>query len=85
MSVSVEQAKMVEQETRKQSNSKIWYDQQSGRVTASRLHGILHTRQSKPSVSLLKPICYPGAAKFSLKHVRMGASMRMKQGPYIVK
>ena len=72
VSVSVEQAKMVEQETRKQSNSKIWYDQRSGRVTSSRLHGILHMRQSKSSVSLVKAICYPGAAKFFSKACAYG-------------
>ena len=33
---------MVEEETRRQSSSKIWYDQRSGRVTSSRLYGVLH-------------------------------------------
>jgi len=46
VAVSVAQAKWVEEATRKQSNSKIWFDQRSGRVTASRLHSVLHTNQS---------------------------------------
>ena len=72
ISVSVAQAKLVEEETRKQSNSKIWFDQRSGRVTASRLYSILHTNQSKPSVSLLKSICYPGSTKFYSKACSYG-------------
>ena len=37
ISISVAQAKLMEEETRKQSSSKIWFDQRSGCVTASRL------------------------------------------------
>ena len=35
VTVSVAQAKLVEEATRKQSNCKIWFDQRSGRVSAS--------------------------------------------------
>jgi len=72
ITVTVAQAKLVEEETRKQSSSKIWFDQRSGRVTASKLYSVLHTNQSKPSVSLIKSICYPGATKFFSKACEYG-------------
>lgn len=64
VSISVEQASAVEQETRKQSDSKVWFEQRAGRVTASKLYSVLHTNQSQPSVSLIKSICYPEAVRF---------------------
>lgn len=72
ISVSVTQANFVEEETRKQSNSKIWFDQRSGHVTASRLYRVLHTKQLEPSVSLLKSICYPASTKFYSKACAYG-------------
>ena len=43
VSISVEKASAVEQETRKQSDSKLWFEQCAGRVTASKLYSVLHT------------------------------------------
>ena len=43
ISLSVQQASRVEEDTRQQSNSKVWFEQRSGRVTASKLHSVLHT------------------------------------------
>ena len=65
ISISEQQASRVEENTRQQSNSKVWFEQRSGRVTASKLHSILHTELSNPSVSLIKLICYPQNIKFS--------------------
>ena len=59
ISLSVQQASRVEEDTRQQSNSKVWFEQRLGRVTASKLHSVLHTELSNPSVSLIKSICYP--------------------------
>ena len=58
ISVSVAQAKLIEEEIRKQSNSKIWHDQRSGYVTASRLYSVLHTNQSKASVHVTVLVHY---------------------------
>lgn len=63
VSISVEQASAVELETKKQSDSKVWFEQRAGRVTASKLDSVLHTNQSQPSVSLIKSICYPEAVR----------------------
>ena len=64
ISISVEQASTVEKETRKQSDSKLWFEQHASRVTASKFYSVLHTNQSQPSVSLIKSICYPEAVRF---------------------
>lgn len=55
----------VESKTRKQSSSPVWFQQREGRITASRLRAVCHTNPDKPSKSLVKSICYPGAHKFS--------------------
>jgi len=53
----------VELKTKGQSKCKIWYEQRAGRITASNLRKVLHTDFSKPSMSLLKTICYPHKLK----------------------
>ena len=58
------QADTVELKTRGQSKCKLWCEQRAGLITASILRKVLHTDFSKPSVSLLKSICYPQAKKF---------------------
>ena len=65
VSLSAQQASRVEEDTLQQSNSKVWFEQRAGRVTASKLHNVLHTELSNPSVSLIKSICYPQKVKFS--------------------
>ena len=57
--LTADQVRKVEEMTREQSNSKLWFEQRCGRVTASRLRSVLHTNFSKPSKSLLQSICYP--------------------------
>ena len=54
VSLTPEQAHMVELKTREQSKCKLWYEQRAGRVTASNLRK-------------LKTICYPGSTKFYSK------------------
>ena len=58
MSCSKEQAVNVEESTREQRNSKVWTKMRAGRITASNFHQICHTNPAKPSLSLIKPICY---------------------------
>ena len=64
ITITPEQVNMVELKTRGQSKCKLWYEQRAGHITASVLQKVLHTDFSKPSVSLLKSICYPHATKF---------------------
>ena len=58
MSCRKEQAVNVEESTREQRNSKIWTKMRAGRNTASNFHQICHANPAKPSLSLIKQICY---------------------------
>lgn len=60
-----EMAKLVEQETRDQSKSKLWFTYRAGRITASRMKSACHTNTANPSQSLVKAVAYPEAFKFS--------------------
>ena len=65
VTVSVAQAKLVEEATRKQPTARYGLT----RDLAPRLHSILHTNHLNPSVSLVKSICYPGVTKFFFKGI----------------
>ena len=56
--VTADQAKLVESKTQGQASSRIWFQQWSGRVTASKLKSVICTDPSQPSPSLIKSICY---------------------------
>ena len=49
----------LEDITRSQSSCKKWFKHHAGRVTASKLHTVVHTNPHQPSISLLKSVCYP--------------------------
>jgi len=58
ISCSKEQAVEVEKSTREQRDSDIWAKMRTGRVTASNFYQVCHTNPAKPSISLIKQICY---------------------------
>ena len=49
-------AKAVEEKTKDQARSRIWFHQRSGRVTASKFKSALCTDITQPSQSLIKAI-----------------------------
>ena len=57
--ISCDQASLVEENTRQQAKSRIWFQQMAGCITASKLKSAVATEIMKPFVSLIKPICYP--------------------------
>ena len=63
LDVSVEQAENLEQATRMQSKSRLWFRYRAGRITASRFKAAVSTDADNPSPSLIKAICYPGSMK----------------------
>ena len=63
-SVSTTQQEHLEEVTRSQSKSKVWFKFRAGRITGSRVYQVVHTDPHKLS-SLLSSICYPEACKFS--------------------
>ena len=64
--------KNVEIYTNDQAQSKIWFQQRAGRVTASRLKAAVCTDKIQPSKSLLQAICYPESTKFTSKATSWG-------------
>ena len=64
ITISSEQAKVLEKSTRVQSRSKVWYQQRAGRITGSKFKAAVHTDITKPSQSLIKQICYPESCQF---------------------
>ena len=65
LGVTIEQQQRLEQLTKLQQGSQLWFDFRSGRVSASVFYDVCHTTISKPSKSLLMKICYPLKCKFS--------------------
>ncbi|XP_028415497.1 uncharacterized protein LOC114538527 [Dendronephthya gigantea] len=74
LKITAKQVAVLEAETRRQSNSKLWFTHRAGRITASRLKSVVRTNPEKPSKSLIKSICYPEAYRFSSEATRYGCN-----------
>ena len=72
LTVTERQRTIVEIETRCQASSKLWFSLRAGRMTASKLKAATATNYLKPSVSLVKAICYPHEMRFSTPATRWG-------------
>ena len=59
ISVTFEQLINIEKATCLQANCNKWYHVRTGRVTASFVGGFCHSAIEKPSICLIKQICYP--------------------------
>ena len=49
--------KNIEKHTQSQSQSKLWFQQRAGRVTASKLKAAVCTDMSQPSINVINKIC----------------------------
>ena len=78
ITLTLEECQAIEKETRKQANSKVWFQQRAGRITASQMKSACHTNPSKPSKSLVKTVCYPEEHKFSTAATRWGIANELK-------
>lgn len=67
-----EKLNKIEAITQKQSDSKWWLTFRTGRITASIWKEVCSTSISKPSITILRRICYPDAVKFSSPSIRYG-------------
>jgi hypothetical protein len=65
ITVTCAQIEAVESKTRGQSQSRIWYQMRSGRITASNFKSACHTDEATPSNSLITTICHPELVKFT--------------------
>ncbi|KAK1904600.1 Exonuclease [Dissostichus eleginoides] len=69
LNLTPEQCLLVEEKTRKQSRSRVWFEQRAGRVTASSFHEAAKTESSS---SVIKRVCYPRSSQFSTEATRWG-------------
>ena len=82
--MTVEMPLAVEEETRLQSQSRLWFTFRAGRVTASRMKSVCHTNPANPSQSLIKTICYPEEFSFDSKQTAWGSKQeRIAQEIYL--
>ncbi|XP_054928517.1 uncharacterized protein [Dermacentor andersoni] len=72
LQISDDAVSSIEARTRQQSMSTRWFAYRAGRITASTLYDVCHTRLEVPSISLLKRICYPHENKASSPALRYG-------------
>lgn len=63
---------LIEEATRGQNRNKEWFVHRAGRITASNLYAVCHTKVDKPSVSLIRKICYPEQHAFWSKQTQYG-------------
>ena len=63
--ITAEERKLIEDDTRNQSQGSSFYRHRAGRVGASISKAASHTNPAQPSQSLIKTICYPNIFKFS--------------------
>ncbi|XP_066288919.1 uncharacterized protein [Branchiostoma lanceolatum] len=65
IALTPDETQSIEENTRLQSKSALWYKQRAGRITASNLKSACHTDPDKPSMSIIKKVCYPESQKFA--------------------
>ena len=80
-----DEAKLIESHTREQSKSRVWFQQRSGRVTASKLKSVISTDPSKPSKSLIKSICYLDKCRFFSTACKYGCDQDKARKEYALK
>lgn len=72
IAITKEQCEKIELLTRNQSKSNLWFKHRAGRITASVLRSACHTSVNKPSISLIKKICYPKEYKIETEATAWG-------------
>ena len=70
--VSDEEIHNLEKVTELQSRCRLWCTHRAGRITASNFKSAVQTYPDKPSVSLVKKLCYPHQHAFSTSATRWG-------------
>ena len=65
VTVTQDMAVNVEENTRGHVNTENWHKYRAGRITASNMRAACHTDIARPSLVLIKKICYP--SKVSVK------------------
>ena len=75
----------VEESTRLQSQSLVWFEQRAGRITSSVVHDVLHTRMEAPAKSLIKRICSDTPSKLNVPAINCGRDKEsVARGDYLL-
>ena len=75
LGVTPDECRAIEASTRKQSQSKVWYQQRAGRITASNLKSACKTNTAKPAKNLYatrKPISFQLLLQGGVVNMRAG-------------
>lgn len=70
--ITEDQKAAIENETREQSSSRLWFRMRCGRITESRFKSVCCTDPVCPSLSLIMGICHPELSKFSTNATKWG-------------
>lgn len=62
----------MEEKTREQASSRLWFCMRTGRITASKFKNACHTDPACPSHSLIMSICHPEMAGFNTEATKWG-------------
>lgn len=77
VSLTDEQCKTVEFNTRDQMKGKLWFRMRAGRMTASKVKAVCHTGSSSLSLSLVMSICHPDTVRFKAAATLWGCQHEM--------
>lgn len=72
LQVTKKQQELVEEKTREQASSRLWFRMRTGRITASKFKNACHTDPACPSHSLIMSICHPEMARFNTEATKWG-------------
>ena len=70
--VSDEEIHNLQEATQLQPKCRLWSTHRAGRITASNFKSAVQTDPDKPSISLVKKLCYPQQHAFSTNATRWG-------------
>ena len=80
LQVTKKQQELVEDKTREQASSRLWFRMRTGRITASKFKNACHADPACPSHSLIMSICHPEMARLILKQPNGAVITRRPQG-----
>ena len=74
LSMTSDEANLIEEVTREQAQSKLWFNYRAGRITASKMKSACCTDVDNPSASLIKDICNPSSSNFKSVAMSWGSN-----------
>ena len=72
LKVTEDEVRDVEESTRLQAHSLVWFEQRAGRITSSVVHDVLHTRMEAPAKSVIKKICSDTPSQLNVPAINWG-------------